>query len=290
MTAKILKSKIAGIHDFPATVAAHAVEMRDWRAHMARVKEDETNGVVGIDKHMPHPRPSSHPIVESAVNENNEADFEIVDDGPTPEMVLSAKKTTLMIAVDQAEQRAIAATSPFGKRRLFNIRESKIRAADVEIIKATHLKNAEIAAGNARIADANASAADKAAEANRVGEEAVKVATEAEAARVAKEDAAVSAWRAISDKVGLTKPERSTPIPIPEFAPIPIPAPDPLLDSLDVAEAVNANRTEEDQNHLAFMKKSRVRLSAIELAAAQAHSDIEDLTLETIDAWKLPTF
>jgi hypothetical protein len=45
MKQKIAASAIAGIKDFAAAAASHAAEMKAWRAHMARVKQDEKNAV-----------------------------------------------------------------------------------------------------------------------------------------------------------------------------------------------------------------------------------------------------
>lgn len=137
MTARILKSSLAGFADFAATAATHAVEMKNWRAHMARVQQDEAAGVTGIDRHWPHPRPSAHPLVEAAVNENDEMDFEIVDDGPTPDQVLRARKNELLGEVYRLEQIAIAAIVPPGKRRFLNLRESEIVSDHAERLR-TH--------------------------------------------------------------------------------------------------------------------------------------------------------
>lgn len=199
MTMKILKSAIAGIPDFPGAAAAHAVEMKHWRAHMQRVKDDEANGVTGIDKHMPHPRPNAHPIVESAVDENDELDFEIVDDGPTPEQILAAKKAVLLRAVGEAEQLAKQEIVPPGKARLLDLREF------------------DIMAGQPR----------------------------------------VGMLKKVAVAVGLASMETFSP---------------------------------EDQKHLDEQADRRQRMAAVDRQAAQAMHDIENLTLETIDAWKMPTF
>ncbi len=134
MTARILKSSIIGIDDFAARAAEFAVELKEWRAHDARVKADEAAGVIGIEKHWSHPRPTAHPLVEAAVNENSEMDYELVDDGPTAEQILRTKKNDLLRQIQQAEHDAIGAVVPHGKQMFFNIRENKIRA-DVAVLE-----------------------------------------------------------------------------------------------------------------------------------------------------------
>lgn len=132
MTYRISKTILDGqnLGDFPARAAAHAVEMRDWRAHMARVAEDEKNGVVGIERHIPYKQPIEHPLVDAAVNENCEMDYELVDDGPTADQVLRAKKDHLLSAISAAEQQAFSEIIPFGRRRLLNLRDGDIAAVE----------------------------------------------------------------------------------------------------------------------------------------------------------------
>jgi hypothetical protein len=129
MTARILKSSIGSIEDFPARAAAFAVEMKEWRAHDARMRADEVKGVTGIEKHWAHPRPTAHPLIEAAVNENSEMDYELVDDGPTAEQILRMKKNDLLSKIHQAESAAIGKIFPYGKQRFLNIRENEIRSA-----------------------------------------------------------------------------------------------------------------------------------------------------------------
>lgn len=132
MTYRISKTALdrCRLGDFAARSAAHAVAMKEWRAHMGRVADDEKNGVTGIEKHMPHPRPLEHELVEAAVNENDEMDYELVDDGPTPEQILRAQKDNLLGMVSVAEREAIVAVVAPGRQRLFNLRENDIRASD----------------------------------------------------------------------------------------------------------------------------------------------------------------
>jgi hypothetical protein len=62
MKQKIAASAIAGIKDFAAVAASHAVEMKAWRQHMARVKQDEKNDVPIERRHVAYPRPRAHPM------------------------------------------------------------------------------------------------------------------------------------------------------------------------------------------------------------------------------------
>jgi hypothetical protein len=205
--------------DFATQAAYLAVEMKEWRAHMARVKDDEAKGVTGIDKHMPVPRPGAHPLVEQAVNERDEIDYEIFDDGPSPEQVLTAKKNELMGAVNMAELAALRSIVPVGKIRLLNLKESDIRAKDSAVIAKMKAKQSGIL--------------------NSV----------AAAAKIKK----------------------------------------PITED-DIAAAVVSNRTEDENNLISTQERIRSMISVVGAAAAQAHSDIEDLTLDTIDAWQMPDF
>lgn len=213
MTYKILKSQ--AFHGFEPAVAAHAFEMRNWREHMARVAEDERLDVRGIAKHVAYPQPSAHPLVAAAVNESGVVDFEIVDDGPTPEQVLAAKKADLLGSVSRAEVDAIAAVVPAGKQRLFNLRESDIRQADMRLAASLTPKSSIVAS--------------------------------------------------VASAVGITKP-------------------------VDVAAEIEKQRPAADTQHLADHVERRRKIDIIQRFAAQAQFDIEDLTLDNIDAWKMPDF
>lgn len=202
MTACINKSAIAGLHDFPALAAAFAVEMKNWRAHMVRVKQDEAAGVTGIEKHVAHPRPSAHPAVEAAVNENAEMDYEIVDDGPSPDQVLAHKKAELSQRVVLAEHAAIGAVVPHGKRRLLSHQENAISSAHAP--------------------------------------------------------RPLGLIKSVATAIGL----------------------------LDAGPTMSA----EDAAFIKEQARQRQKIEAIELKAAQAYHDIEDLTLETLDAWQIPDF
>jgi hypothetical protein len=214
MKQQIPASAIAGIKGFSVVAAAHASEMKSWRAHTARVAEDKKNDVPIERRHVAYPRPRAHPLVESAVDENDEVNFEIIDDGPTAEEKLAARKAELLHAVSIAENKAIDAVVPLGKRRLFNLREAAILEAD----RARSVSLLESNSGLLKKITGAAMSADQ------------------------------------------------------------------------IAARVEAERPAGDTTFLLEQKQRSDRLAAIQLGAAQAHHDIEELTAETVGSWKLPTF
>lgn len=212
MTFKILKSQMP--EGFEVSVAAHALEMRNWRAHMARVKADQDANVEPAKRHVGYDRPMAHLTVAAAVNENDAADYELIDDSPTPDQILVAKKIYLLNAVSVAEDTAITAILPSaGKRRLFDIREGDIRSADAA--RAATLKPGMLGAA--------------------------------------------------ASAIGLIKP-------------------------IDVAAELAKGRDPEDTAHLAAQAERRGKTDLVRRAAAQMHSDIEDLTIDNVDAWVMPKF
>ncbi|WP_165941853.1 hypothetical protein [Bradyrhizobium sp. R2.2-H] len=84
----------------------------------------------------PFPRPSAHPYVEASVRYDEAAgkfveDYEIVDDGPTPDQILAAKKADLIAKIEAAEVAARDAVAlPSGKQRLEALTVSVIAATD----------------------------------------------------------------------------------------------------------------------------------------------------------------
>jgi hypothetical protein len=163
---------------------------------------------------LAYPRPRAYSWVEHAVDEKDEVNFEIVDDGPMAEERLAARKAELFNAVSIAENKAIDAVVPPAKRRFFNLREAAIREAD-------RTKYASLWASNA----------------------------------------------------GLVKKITGS-----------------AMTADQIAARVESERPADDTTFLREQKERTDRLAAIQLAAARAHHDIEDLTAETIGSWKLPTF
>jgi hypothetical protein len=214
MKQKIPASAVAGIMNFAVAAASHASEMKSWRAHMARVADDQRNDVPIERRHVACPCPRAHPMVERAVDENDEVNYEVVDDGPSAAELLAARKAELLNEVSIAEANAIEAIIPVGKQRLFNMRESSILAADQPKLIALTASNS-----------------------------------------------------------GLLKKVTGR-----------------IMSPEEIAAQIEAERPAEDTAHLRAQEQRRARIAAIQLAAAHAHHDIEDLTAETISSWKLPTF
>lgn len=216
MTYKIARSRAGA--GFELAVAHHAEHMRDWRKQESLVARDIANKVSIEDAHAPFPRPRSREEIEAAVNENDEPDFEIVEDGPTPDQILQAKKYELLQKIAVAEQDAIAAASlPLGKRRAANLLESDILAADAS-------RTAEI------------------------------------------------------KPPGLTKKVLAA------VGLVDMPAPE------DVAAAVRTARPDEHNDHIDAQEDRRRRVDGIIRQASAMMSDVEDLTLDTIEKWQMPTF
>jgi hypothetical protein len=150
MTYKILKSSIAAakISDFAAAVAHHVRNLLEWRTREDIVAKQEplpaqprwddflneaepgkaflvANQKYQIAKrnhYTPFPRPTAHPYIEAAVREDAGkfvADFAIVNDDPTDDQVLRARKNALLIKIGEAESAATQLVlGPPGKRRL----------------------------------------------------------------------------------------------------------------------------------------------------------------------------
>jgi hypothetical protein len=214
MKQPIPASAVAGVKNFAAAAASHAFEMKSWRAHMASVNEDVANEVPIERRHVAYPRPRAHPLVERAVDENDEVNFEVVDDGPTAEERLVAGKAALSSEVSIAENKAIDAIVPAGKRRFLSLRESAIRQADQAKTIALHASNAGL-------------------------------------------------FKKLTG--GAMTPDQ-------------------------IAARIEAERSAEDTALLEAQKDRHARIEAVQIVAARARHDIEDLTAETIGGWKLPTF
>lgn len=128
MTLKVLKSQIASF-DFAGQVADHVAALEAHDAHMGNVRAEE--GKPANERtYEAFPAPTAHPLVDAAVrrvlNESGGttfvADYDVEDDGPTPEEVLVAKRNALLAAVTNAETAARNAVIAPGKVRLHSIR------------------------------------------------------------------------------------------------------------------------------------------------------------------------
>jgi hypothetical protein len=219
MKQRILQSHIiaSGIKDFAGSVARHALFTKEWREHDAKVKADAKNPrIVAREKHAPYPRPRAHALVESAVDESNQANFEIVDDvTPTPEQVLSDKKAKLQADLCQAEQTALSQIWPPAKVRAIQFRRQSILDAD-----------------------------------------------------------AIKAREIYQQRQTLLSKMKSA------F----------VAPATTIEEEVEKIRSPDDTAFLKDIKDRGAKAATIGRKAAQAFSDIDDLTAANVDAWKLPTF
>lgn len=97
---------------FVAAVHRHVAELQAWARQEKLAREKKAD---------PYPAPTARPDVDQAVRRGDDgtfvADFEIVDDGPTPEQTLRARKNALINEVARLEQGALDAAWPPGSRR-----------------------------------------------------------------------------------------------------------------------------------------------------------------------------
>jgi len=120
MTHTVGKSRIPNAKVFADQVDAYAAEMTQWSAHMVEVTAGNAQA---------YPPPNPAPDIAAAVRRNVAKDgtvtfvpdYEIVDDGPPPELLLLQKKGALFNVVAGMERMAGNAVLPIGKRRLQNI-------------------------------------------------------------------------------------------------------------------------------------------------------------------------
>lgn len=153
MTHKILKSKLPT--DFDAQLATFIVEMDFW-AEREKIVTEENKKPLGprplwgdfagkrdpaaefsvemakweaerLKRHAPVKKPIASPDVVAAVqivDGKHVADFEVVNDDPTPEQVLRTKKDALIQRIHQDEEVAKRRVAlPLGKLRLAALRE-----------------------------------------------------------------------------------------------------------------------------------------------------------------------
>ncbi|MCK1507555.1 hypothetical protein [Bradyrhizobium sp. 18] len=245
MTHKIIKSSLAlftftpeeqkrGIVDFQSAVDAYSAELTHWldrEAKMAaqgplppkpewgEVEPENYSRALraweakALEQIHPIPKPVAHPDIVAAVNGQGYVDFEVVNDDPTDEEVLRGKKNELLSRIHRAELAAIdQALPPPGKRRLANLLETDIHAADNELRK-TML-----------------------------------------AEPIPQLDGSIS--------------NRS-------------PA--------SIEKSVALIRKKHHTQHLADQESRRAKVDVIVRAAAQAMSDVEDLTADNIEAFRIPS-
>lgn len=209
---KINKSAVEAFPQFDLVVAQHADALRQWRDREQKVAEQKGKDVAPIDRFQSYDRPRAAPLVESAINEKFEVDYEVVDDSAA---LLPAKKAQLIARVQQLEGEAILAIVPAGKQRLMAMREGQIQEEDNDRGK---LLMEQI------------------------------------------------------DKPGLLKRMFGAD------------------GKIDLGAAIAEQRPAADTAFLEEVKEVRRRVYAINLIAAKAMHDIEDLTTDNIGQWKEPDF
>jgi hypothetical protein len=210
--------------------------------------------------HDPYPKPIAHADIVASVSTTVAKDgtttfapdFEIVNDDPTPEDILATKKSSLLLQVTQAQDAAqAAALLPVGKRRAADLRENDIRANDAKVASDFLTKRSD----DQKAAWAEASAAY--------------------ATAYAEWTAACTAARALD--AGAELPAQPA---LPVLAPPTTPE--------DIAAQVAASRSPADTQHLQDQESRRSKIDGILRAAAQAMSDIEDLTVDNVDSYQIP--
>jgi hypothetical protein len=182
----------------------------------AFLKDNAAYQAEQLTRNAPYPKPIGHPdIIASVATKAGDdgrvtyvPDFEIVDDDPTPDEILAAKKTDLLSKISIAEQEAInRAELPLGKRRAATLLEADISQLDAQ-------------AANDLI--------NKTPEADRA--------------------------------------------------------------KLDIAKELKKRRDPKHTQHLQDQESRRAKMEAIVRAGAQAMSDVEDLTIDNVDSFQIPTF
>lgn len=190
------------------------------------------------------PAPISHPDIMAAINEHGDPDFEVIDDTPkepTPDEVLAAKKNTLFRAVSDAENAALNKVTPPAKRRLFELQQADVQAADATRMQPIAKRQQE----------------------------------------------AVTQYRAAAMQLQKTPEDASVAATVKELeAEI-----SSLSAKLADPESIHAGaRPAEDQKILDKSAARQQKNNAIARQAAQAQSDIEDLTTDNVDAFEIPSF
>jgi hypothetical protein len=305
MTFKILKSKVAQHPNFADHVAQHATELNLWADREKIVAEESKTplparpawGDFGhhvdpateyskavaewekakLARHAPIQRPMPHPDIEASVRRDGDKfvpDFEIVNDDPTPEQILQAKKSALIRAVSVMEEAEIAKIAPPpGKRRHFNFRLNDIASEDQKRLQALSRQiddtNVPLDSFMQKVAQLTLKSAKFDADQNALKE---------------KPDAEIVLDPFTSqDQVDLDDAKnkiKATKAKLAELS-AHFGNPDDFHD---------ARRPPEDQKFFLEQKNRREQADSVMRWAAQLHSDIEDLTLENIDAFEIPSF
>lgn len=162
----VLTAALAGLFSldfFPQAVGTYVDELNEWREHMLRVESDKNaveaapardafdspSDYVAAQKdwqartdqlHQPYPKPFPPlPLFEQFVDVDAAgayvASIEIINDDPTPEQLLVARKARLTLQIQEDETRAIEAAMPANKVRYLTMRKNGIDALDAMALK-----------------------------------------------------------------------------------------------------------------------------------------------------------
>lgn len=279
----------SGIADLPAALSGYSAEVVKWVADMKKAEEDaklpELNEPLWVDyggdvgkyttaletwqteknaRQLPYPQPLVPPLVASLLNEDGTImEHEVVEPvvetepEPTPEEVFQLKRQELFIQVQNAQIAEEAKIVPMGKRRLIELRSQSIQRDDMK-----------------RIADLNAQIAEN----NSTGTELMS-----QIAAITKQEMELPEGEKLAPADVLARNKAQASLAVAQEK------------SQDLASKINnldayhkSLRPAEDQKFLDDQAALRVKLDAVDLWSAQATSDIEDLTPETIADFTLP--
>lgn len=266
--AKILKSQVGPT--FQADVAAYAKEMTDWKAHMAAVAADKAAGVPKEKAHAPFPPPIAPAIVAGAVDDTG-PNYVIVDDGPTPDQVLAAKKQALIGQIQEAEVAQIEKVIPAAK-----LRAAEFRAADIQVADAAAVEQSLRAVDNERNKLAALNSQQEKIEMKLAAEQPGLIGAAMQSltglgAVIASDLAAAKALdQPIADQAAVVKQAEAA------YA--------------DRPGLMAKTRSPADHAFMLAREANRKTVESIHRWAAQAMSDVADLTTANVDAWKLPPF
>ncbi len=125
MKVSIPKSIAIGT-SFEEDVLAFSREMKLWLERNKIISEEEKGNVPMAQRHEKYPRPSASALVQNAVNEFGEPNYQFFDDGPTFEQIFKEKKRKILFEILQAENEAHEKILPTGKRRYFDMRAQEL--------------------------------------------------------------------------------------------------------------------------------------------------------------------
>jgi hypothetical protein len=216
------------------------------------------------------PRPLAGPLIESCIRrvtvadqpDDFVADYEIEDDTPPPPTFLQ-KKNALMQGVAVMEKAAIDAVLPApGKRRLHAFQHADIAAADSARVEALIAKCWSIQKAD-----------DERGRAANVK----RVALQAKDPRQLTEDdrAFLAATDNLAEFVVMGRSVDDTAA---------------MMATLDRSKFISSTRSLEDAEFMADREAWKTKEASILRHGADLHAQIEDLTEDTIDAWKPAEF